>query len=117
MTNPELMEEWDFKKNVIKPSEVSSKANVEIWWICKKCQNSWQTFLANRTKGHGCKKCSGSNESKIGKSITLEGIKYPSISKAAIAYSLPRGTVESRYKSGWCIEEIFGISDREKTKI
>ena len=30
---PELMKEWDFEKNNIKPSEVSCGSNKKAWWI------------------------------------------------------------------------------------
>ncbi len=71
---PELLDEWDYKKNGdIKPEELNIGSSEEVWWICKKCGNSWHTRVYQRAKmGTGCRKCA----SKInGKELTKRMIK------------------------------------------
>ena len=57
-TNSELLEEWDYEKNEIKPTEVVAGSHKKVWWRCKK-GHSWQSFIYNRTRGFGCPYCSG----------------------------------------------------------
>ena len=57
-TNPEMLEEWDYEKNEIRPEEVMSGSHKKVWWRCKK-GHSWQSFIYNRTRGFGCPYCSG----------------------------------------------------------
>ena len=33
---PELAKNWDFTKNKIKPTEISKKSNVKVWFRCEK---------------------------------------------------------------------------------
>ena len=57
---PELLEEWDYMKNKIFPNEIPSNSDMKVFWICKKCNYSWETKIIKRTKGHsGCPKCNG----------------------------------------------------------
>ena len=57
-TNPELLSEWDYKKNTISPDEITAGAEKLIWWICSK-GHSYQSFAFNRKKGVGCPYCDG----------------------------------------------------------
>ncbi|MCR5146754.1 MAG: hypothetical protein K6B70_05375 [Clostridia bacterium] len=58
-TNPELVKEWDYEKNIVKPDEISSGSGLNVWW---KCENghSWKSIITNRTKNgkRGCPTCS-----------------------------------------------------------
>ena len=57
---PELVDEWDYEKNIsCNPSDVSYRGNKKIWWKCKKCGYSWQSRVADRSKGIGCPACAG----------------------------------------------------------
>lgn len=57
---PELLDEWDFSKNKIKPTEISKYSTKKVWWICKKCGQSWEATVANRTFNQsGCPYCAG----------------------------------------------------------
>ncbi len=47
-TNPELLDEWDFEKNVIKPTEVSKGSQKIVWWKCSK-GHSFQNKISTRT--------------------------------------------------------------------
>ena len=55
--NPKLAKTWS-KRNPIKPSEVSSRSNAEVFWKCKK-GHEWKARIADRTEGHGCPYCAG----------------------------------------------------------
>jgi deoxycytidylate deaminase len=56
--NPELAEEWDYDMNDITPSQVTSKSNRVVWWLCEK-GHSWKTTVCERSSGSGCPVCSG----------------------------------------------------------
>ena len=57
-TNPELLKEWDYSKNTIKPDEVTKGTHKKIWWICNNNHSYKATIPARRT-GTGCPYCSG----------------------------------------------------------
>lgn len=58
--HPTLIEEWDYDKNkTINPKHILSNSNKKVWWKCKKCGNSWQSAVRQRTLvGQGCPFCS-----------------------------------------------------------
>ena len=61
-TNSNLIEEWDFSKNVISPNEISAGCHKKVWWKCSK-GHEWQSTIYNRAEnGSGCPICK--NESK-----------------------------------------------------
>ena len=45
---PELLLEWDYEKNIISPTEVSSGCHTKVWWRCEK-DHGWQASINNRT--------------------------------------------------------------------
>ena len=56
-TNPELLKEWDYEKNIgIKPEELMSGSNKKVWWKCP-LGHSWKTSVAKRNEGTGCPHC------------------------------------------------------------
>ena len=74
---PDLVREWSDKNLPLKPSEVTVKANKELWWRCSSCGYEWKARVADRTEGHGCPVCAGA--------IVVPGINdlatlYPEIS-------------------------------------
>ena len=54
---PEVAATWS-PNNLKKPSEVSSRSNVEALWICEN-GHEWKARIADRTEGHGCPYCAG----------------------------------------------------------
>jgi len=63
--HPELIKEWDFKKNQKKPEEYTHGSNQTIWWICKK-GHSYEDTICHRTNKknpRGCSYCSGKKPS------------------------------------------------------
>lgn len=66
-TNPGLLEEWDYNKNTIKPTEISEGSHKKVWWVCKSCNHKWNTSINSRSlKNKGCPRC---NESKGEKEV------------------------------------------------
>lgn len=62
--HPELLLEWHPTKNQdLKPNMFKSGSSFSAWWLCSKCGYEWKTTIYSRSKGGGCKKCSGMNHS------------------------------------------------------
>ena len=58
LKHPELLDEWDYEKNVdITPDKVMYGSTRKVWWKCKKGHPSWQACISSRAKGHGCPIC------------------------------------------------------------
>lgn len=56
---PELLQEWDYKKNdPVNPEDVSWKSGKKFWWKCVK-GHSWQQNPCNRMSGCSCPYCAG----------------------------------------------------------
>lgn len=53
---PHLLNEWDYEKNDIKPSEITAKSNKTVWWKCYK-GHEWKTSVEHRANGSGCPFC------------------------------------------------------------
>ena len=54
---PELLKEWDYNKNEIKPTEISSRNDKKVWWICFN-GHSWLASIGQRVRSKsGCPKC------------------------------------------------------------
>ncbi len=54
---PDLVEEWNYGKNSIDPTEVTTGSSKKVWWLCKKCGNAWEATVADRSNGRGCPSC------------------------------------------------------------
>lgn len=55
--NPQLLNEWDYTKNKVLPSEIFPSSKDDIWW---KCENghSYQMTPETKKRGYGCPICS-----------------------------------------------------------
>jgi len=63
--HPEIVIEWDHKKNNgSKPIEYSPQSSKKVWWICSK-GHEWKTAISSRTgkSKSGCPYCSGRRKS------------------------------------------------------
>ena len=59
ITNPELIDEWDYVENKDMLPEMFSKGSGEkVHWICEK-NHHWTATISSRAKGAGCPYCSG----------------------------------------------------------
>ena len=57
-SKPELVKEWNYKKNAeCSPDTVSLNTSKKVWWICSKCGFEWEAAVANRNRGSGCPVC------------------------------------------------------------
>ena len=57
-THPELLIEWDYDRNKVKPDEVTHGSNLYVYRKCKYCHYSWKTTLNNWTRKKAkCPKC------------------------------------------------------------
>ena len=57
---PDLMEQWDFEKNTLKPDTITIASHDRVWWKCD-LGHSWQAVVFSRTRenGSGCPYCTG----------------------------------------------------------
>lgn len=71
---PKLVNEWDYEKNELKPTEVFHQSNKKVWWKCEK-NHSWKAPVSIRTRENGsqCPYCSGRNATNENNF----GLKYP----------------------------------------
>lgn len=60
---PELIQEWNYEKNEINPSETHCRSGKKVWWTCLN-QHHYESSITHRTsggrngKGTGCPYCS-----------------------------------------------------------
>lgn len=59
---PDLIKEWNFKKNGdLLPEHLKVSSNIKVWWVCKICFHEWPAEIRNRTNAtvnSGCPICS-----------------------------------------------------------
>ena len=56
-TNPELLQDWDYEKNTLRPTEITAHSQRKAWWKCSK-GHSYIASTAHKTEGRGCPYCS-----------------------------------------------------------
>lgn len=55
--NPELIEDWDYDKNVgLLPTKITYGSGIEVWWKCKICNYEWKSSINSR-QYNGCPIC------------------------------------------------------------
>lgn len=60
--NPDVLFEWDYEKNTIRPDEIHSNSGIKVWWKCSECGHSWKQTVGNRVYNmSGCPKCNIEN--------------------------------------------------------
>lgn len=77
-TNPDLLDQWDYRKNTVIPQQVSHGSGKKIWWICSKGHSYQQAISKKTSRDFGCPVCSGH--------LVVSGINdfatfYPAIAK------------------------------------
>ena len=94
--NPSLSKEWDFKKNTLKPTQVTPFSHQKVWWIClKNKKHSYMASVAHRSGGTNCPFCAGK---KVDETNSLEML-YPDIAKEWHP-SKNKGLTPSKISSG-----------------
>lgn len=54
---PDLMAEWDYKKNLeLDPEKIKSSSGKRVWWKCKN-GHEWSATIDHRNNGRGCPYC------------------------------------------------------------
>ena len=54
---PEICKEWNYKRNLLKPSDFKPYSNKRVNWICKN-GHEWAAIISNRTKqNNNCTIC------------------------------------------------------------
>jgi hypothetical protein len=61
--HPRLLKEYNYEKNNINPSSITSSCGKKVWWKCLK-GHEWQAKVCNRTRGRNCPYCSGKKACK-----------------------------------------------------
>ncbi len=58
---PDLVAQWDWRKNVnLIPDDVSFGSHLQIWWRCDRGpDHQWEARAQSRTGGKGCPFCAG----------------------------------------------------------
>lgn len=56
--NPALAKEWNYNRNVKKPTDFMPNSGKKVWWICSK-GHEWEATIDSRSRGNGCKYCAG----------------------------------------------------------
>ncbi|MEW5859180.1 MAG: zinc-ribbon domain-containing protein, partial [Cyanobacteriota bacterium] len=76
---PEIAAQWHSIKNrEITPDQVSVHSNKKIWWQCSASpDHEWETSIANRVSGKGCRFCAGR---EVSPTHSLAS-RYPEIAK------------------------------------
>lgn len=58
-SDPELLKDWDFERNVCGPESFARVSNKFVWWRCHVCGYRWHGKISNRVHGRGCPACAG----------------------------------------------------------
>ena len=57
ISDPRLLEDWNYDKNINGPDCFTNGSDEKVWWKCHKCGHEWMERIANRHHGRGCPKC------------------------------------------------------------
>lgn len=63
---PDLVEDWDYKRNSKLPDDLTVTTNYMVNWVCHVCGHKWRSRLDSRTiSNHGCPVCSRASGESI----------------------------------------------------
>lgn len=72
----QLLDEWNYKKNKMRPSEYVSGSQKKVWWKCDN-DHEWEATIHNRIKEKsGCPYCAGKKVSQGKNDLETYCIKY-----------------------------------------
>lgn len=103
---PELVKEWDWKKNGdTKPEDCSPRSKSKVWWRCKN-GHSWQATIQNSTRNPKKSACPYCINRKLGSDNSLAQVR-PDIAKQwhpqKNAPIKPNDVVAGGYKKVWWV--------------
>lgn len=56
--NPETLKYWNYNKNIVHPTEVTSRSKKKVWWKCKE-EHEWEAIIGDIASGKSkCPICS-----------------------------------------------------------
>ena len=64
-THHELLLFWNYEKNTILDTEVSSKSERRVWWKCEECNTSFEQSVASFIKKKRCPTCDEKNRKSV----------------------------------------------------
>ena len=92
----DLLEEWDYEKNKLLPSEITKSSDKKVYWKCNHCNHRWITKIDSRTRMNSkCPKCASyyRNAKAV---INLDtGETYESILEASQKYKINRTCISN----------------------
>lgn len=47
-THPNIAKDWNWELNKIKPTEIASGSNKDVWWTCPICNHNYKAKISNR---------------------------------------------------------------------
>lgn len=59
ITDPLLLREWDYEKNIKAPNQYTPKSNESAFWVCSKCGYHYKAKISNRANRKSCACCKG----------------------------------------------------------
>ena len=59
VTHPNILKQWDYEKNDIKPEEISHGSGKKVWWKCSKGHSYEMTVYKKLSRAASCPVCSG----------------------------------------------------------
>ncbi|MBO4496448.1 MAG: zinc-ribbon domain-containing protein [Clostridiales bacterium] len=115
----ELLSEWDYERNEISPSEISSRSDRQVWWKCH-LGHIWQVPVKCRFRGDGCPYCSnhkvlvGYNDLKTTNPVLAEEWDYEKNTglknKVGVDVSSPEKVTQSSSQKVWWRCKKCGLS-------
>lgn len=55
---PDIAATWHPTRNGnLTPNMFTVRSGIKVWWICSECGHEWETAIATRSAGAGCKLC------------------------------------------------------------
>ena len=63
--NPILAQEWNYEKNNgLTPAYIMPNSHKQVWWVCNRCGNEYQTTVKDRNRGRICPECAKEKRKK-----------------------------------------------------
>lgn len=67
----DLLREWDYEKNEMLPSQVTSGSKKKVWWLCGAGHSFQQSVCQKTSRAYGCPYCSTSQSSLAEKVVAF----------------------------------------------
>lgn len=72
--NSNLLQFWDYEKNINKPDEYMPKSSKSVFWKCRTCGESWAAQISAATTWKSCPRCLKKKSKKYSSSIRPESL-------------------------------------------